>query len=219
MTRARLLDLYCGQGGAGKGYADAGFDVTGVDIVNQTRYPFHFVQADALEYVAENGHRFDCISASPPCQFYQHLNRVHKDSHPDLIMPTRRLLLVTGRPYVIENVPGARRLLHNPIMLCGSMFGLGVWRHRYFECPSLPLLMLPPCNHSRVPVLVSGVTRRRNAAGVVVRKEHGTALCREAMGTPWMTRTGMDEAIPPAYTRFIGDALMAALTTGKDARP
>ncbi len=98
--------------------------MTGVDVVNQPRYPFRLVQADALEYLREHGHEYDAIHASPPCQFYQYLNRVYKDSHPDLIMPTRRLLLVTGRPYVIENVPGARRLLHNPIMLCGSMFGL-----------------------------------------------------------------------------------------------
>lgn len=136
-ARPRLLDLYCCQGGATKGYQDAGFVVTGVDLAPQPRYrqlnpDFH--QADAIEYVLAHGREFDFIHASPPCQFDSDCQRIMDREHPDLIGPTREALEAVGVPYVIENVAGARAKLRQPVELCGLMFGLTrTYRHRYFE--------------------------------------------------------------------------------------
>lgn len=208
MTRPRLLDLFCCQGGAAMGYSRAGFDVVGVDLVAQPRYPFAFVQGDALEYLAAHGHEFDAIHASPPCQKYQKLNTKNHDTHPDLIAPTRNLLLMARKPFVIENVPDARRLLIEPVMLCGSMFGLNIERHRYFEIwPADVLLLTPPCRHMPEPVLLSGVSRRKGQP----RIESSADECRVAAGLDWMTRVGIDQAIPPAYTEWIGTKLLEAL--------
>ena len=118
----RLLDLFCCAGGAGAGYAAAGFEVVGVDIDPQPRYPFEFVQGDALEYVAEHGHKFDVIHASPPCQAFSRTKTLHTNEHPDLIEPTRAALRATGKPYVIENVVGAPLL--DPIKLDGRHFAM-----------------------------------------------------------------------------------------------
>ncbi len=131
--RPRLLDLFCCQGGAGKGYDDVGFDVTGVDKDPQPRYPFRFVQADAIAFVLEHGAEFDFIHASPPCQFDSDCQRLQGNTHPDLIHPTRAALETTGRPWVIENVGGAVPKLHAPVMLCGTMFHLATYRHRFLE--------------------------------------------------------------------------------------
>src|SRR4051812_9767099 len=115
-VRPRLLDLFCGQGGAGEGYARAGFDVVGVDLDPQPRYPHPFEQGDALEYVKANGHQFDVVHASPPCQAYSITRHTHHVTHPELIEPTRAALVATGLPYVIENVEGAPLL--DPVTLC-----------------------------------------------------------------------------------------------------
>jgi len=134
MNRPKLLDLFCGAGGAGMGYYRAGFDVVGVDIKCQPRYPFEFIQADALAYIAAHGWEYDAIHASPPCQSHSRITpkyALHR--HVDLIPHTRFFLEALGLPYVIENVAGARATLRNPIMLCGSQFGLKVYRHRLFE--------------------------------------------------------------------------------------
>lgn len=154
-VRPRLLDLFCGAGGCSKGYADAGFDVVGVDKEKQSRYPFTFIQADALKYLAECGHCFDAIHASPPCQLFsplRHLPNFKKNAHEDLIEPTRAALIATGKPYVIENVPGAP--LIEPFTLCGTMFGLRtdcgaeLRRHRLFETNWFEdLLCMPQCQH------------------------------------------------------------------------
>lgn len=220
----KLLDLFCGAGGASMGYFRAGFEVLGVDIAPQKRYPFPFVQADALEYVAAHGHEFDVIHASPPCQFASESTPLaHRARHANLIPATRQALIETGKPYVIENVENARRFLRHPLLLCGSMFGLPVWRHRYFECH--PNLMFSPatCNHSRrpitftsgshsrainrvSPVLITGTTRRSDANGG--RFDFTVQQCREAIECPWMTRAEIDQAIPPAYTEYIGRQLM-----------
>lgn len=124
MTKPKLLDLFCGAGGAAMGYHRAGFEVTGIDINPQPHYPFKFIQADAMTYPLGG---FDCYHASPPCQRYSILTRgLHQDrieNYPDLIAPIRDRLLHTGKPYVIENVEGARKLLINPVKLCGTMFG------------------------------------------------------------------------------------------------
>ena len=133
VTRPKLLDLFCCQGGAAMGYHRAGFDVVGVDIELQPNYPFEFVQADAMLYAAIHGAEFDAIHASPPCQGETVLQFVNnnRDSHPRLIEPAREVLDGIGIPYVIENVVGAE--LKDPVRLCGEMFSLGVIRHRLFE--------------------------------------------------------------------------------------
>src|SRR3990172_8970517 len=144
----RLLDLFCGAGGTAMGYSLAGFtDIVGVDIVPQLRYPFEFVQADALEYLAEHGHEFDAIHASPPCTGYSIMNNLpwlRGRDYPLLILPTMELLERTGKPYVLENVMGARHgakgLAKRGLeahglkagWLCGTMFGLPFYRHRLF---------------------------------------------------------------------------------------
>lgn len=201
----RLLDLFCGAGGAARGYQLAGFHVTGIDVKPQPHYVGDvFIQADALAYVAEHGWEFDVIHASPPCQRYSiSTPKKCRAAHPDLIASARDALQEVGKPYVIENVTGARKLLHNPIMLCGTMFELPIWRHRYFEIfPPLNVL-LPPCRHDFVPVLISGTTRRKG----VRRMDTPVAIRRTAMGCDWMTTKELDEAIPPAYTEWIGHRL------------
>jgi len=134
----------------------------------------------------------------------------YRGNHPDLIMPTRKALIATGRPFVLENVENARSLLINPIKLCGSMFGLDVWRHRYFEINPDAMILTKSCNHSALPVLISGTTRRSEAQGG--RFEFTAQQCRDAADLQWMTRAEMDEAIPPAYTKFIGSNLFAVIT-------
>lgn len=202
----KLLDLFCGAGGAGMGYFRAGFDVTGVDIQPQPRYPFRFIQADALEYVAMFWPKFDAIHASPPCQAHSQLTPpAHRAKHRALIGPTRDLLIGIGLPFVIENVPSAKRLLRNTRMLCGSMFGLGIQRHRFFEYGGFADGdLLPPCAHLKAPVLISGTHRRTWEP----RYEYSVQQCRDAADLQWMTRTDLDQAIPPAYTEYIGKQLL-----------
>lgn len=143
----RLLDLFCGAGGAAVGYYRAGFDVVGVDILNQPHYPFQFIQANALEYLEAHGGEYDVIHASPPCQAFTKYKNARPnlpDKYPDLIMETRLALIKTTKLWVLENVVGAP--VNGMIMLCGSMFGLDVRRHRLFECSIM--IITPPCNHS-----------------------------------------------------------------------
>lgn len=197
------------------GYYRAGFtDITGVDIKPMKRYPFRFIQADALEYLAmliESGEiaEYDAIHSSPPCQKWSEATPEYlRCNHPDLIAPIRKLLLATAKPYVIENVEMARYELKSPIMLCGSMFGLPIWRHRYFESPHLPLALLPPCQHIGRPVLITGM-------GSTPRPEYGKRYKfpisekRKAIDIDWMTAEEITEAIPPAYTEWIGRQLLA----------
>lgn len=211
----RLVDLYCGAGGAAKGYAEAGFtEIVGVDIEPQPRYPFRFVQADAPEYMASvQPGDFDAIHASPPCQHYS--SGAGKwgtqDLHPDLIDRTRDAILATGLPYVIENIMPARRYLRGPVMLCGTMFGLGVFRHRLFE--SSVLLFVPP-HMEHTGKIGDGRyhTVTGHAGGSSKRdgwKGGGVEDWRAAMGIDWMVGDELAEAIPPAYTRFIGQQIAA----------
>ncbi len=214
----RLLDLFCGAGGAGMGYHRAGFEVVGVDINPQPRYPFEFHQADALEYLAEHGQEFDVIHASPPCQAHSVASIVHKNrgkQYISLVAPTREALVANGRPFIVENVPGAP--LHNPIVLCGTMFGLGVLRHRLFEGN---IFLFTPEHLPHEGKIgdgkyfsVAGGAGRWKSWGSVHRDiSKGTAAeWREAMGINWMTRNEIKQAIPPAYTEYIGKQIMAAL--------
>lgn len=210
--KPRLLDLFCKEGGASKGYADAGFDVVGVDIDAKAgaRYPFTFVHGDALAYLFEFGEDFDVIAGSPPCQAHTNAQKIMGNQHPDFI-DSMRALLPPGKPYVIENVPGAP--LRDPIELCGSMFGLKTYRHRLFES-NIPIT---------VPAHPEHVTRTTKMGRAPVDGEFmhvvgnfsGVDKAREAMGIDWMTRDGLREAIPPAYTEHIGHQLIAQLDMAK----
>ena len=204
----KLLDLFCCQGGASKGYADAGFEVTGVDINPQPRYPYTFIQADALEYLKGHGHEYDAIHASPPCQRFSLAQRIQDREHPDLVEPTRRLLQLSGRPWVIENVEGAPLL--DPVMLCGAMFGLHTYRHRLFEASFS--LAAPPHPQHVAPVRKMGRPRQPGEFAHYVGNFSGVQEAREDMGMAWAGRDGLREAIPPAYSKFIGLQLMRELT-------
>lgn len=222
-----LLDLFCGAGGCTKGYQEAGFCVVGVDIEPQKNYcGDDFVQRDALEVLRDldQGHglgpftryvlaSFDAIHASPPCQFYSQLGAMHPDrEYPDLIEPTRALLIAAGLPYVIENVPGAPLISGSDLFgghgveLCGSMFGLGVERgylrrHRLFET-SFEVTQ-PTCAHKGMAVGVYGHGGHSGKHRMLYRAE-----AAEAMGIDWMTRDEMTQAIPPAYCKHVGEFLM-----------
>ena len=210
MNRPRVLDLYCCQGGAAKGYADAGFDVTGVDIAPQPRYPYSFVQADAVEFVREHGADFDFIHASPPCQLDSECQRIQSNIHPDLIGPTRAALDATGRPWVIENVRGALPKLRTPVLLCGTMFGLATYRHRYFETGGGFHVVQPRHLRHTVPQAKMGRPVPPGHYGQFIGNFSGVSLAREVVGVAWMNRDGIRECIPPAYTEWIGTAFLAS---------
>jgi DNA (cytosine-5)-methyltransferase 1 len=211
MNTLTVLDAFCCAGGATRGYQLAGFHVTGVDIAPQPRYcgdAFH--QGDAVAFIREHGHRFDFIHASPPCQAYTLCQRIQGNIHPDLVDATREALQATGRPWVIENVPGAP--LRNPAVLCGPMFGLRTYRERLFECGG-GFTFTPPLHPAhRWPVTKMGRPPLPGHFLHIVGNFSGAELAHQIMGTPWMTRDEMREAIPPAYTRFIGHAARTLLT-------
>lgn len=201
------------------GYHRAGFEVVGVDIAPQPRYPFEFHQADALEYCALHGQEFDVIHASPPCQRYTVGRKIHNsgDRHPDLVAPTRDLLRSTWKTYVIENVPGAP--LISSMTLCGTMFDLRVFRHRLFE--SSCFLRAPAhAKHNGSTGASDGYSTLacgRNGYICVAGHNFIRAEGAEAMGIEWMaTRYELAQAIPPAYTEYIGRQLLEAvhLTNG-----
>lgn len=208
VDKPRLLDLFCGAGGAAMGYHRAGFEVVGVDIKPQPHYPFEFHQADALTF-SLNG--FDAVHASPPCQSWTAYRRKGHgvgDGYPQLIERIRERLAPTLLSYVIENVEGARGHLIDPVRLCGSSFGLDVRRHRYFETDWT--LTAPPCDHAwqtpRFPPATNRTNLRRTVEVGVWRIP--LDVQRKAMGIDWMTLPELSEAIPPAYTEHIGRQLM-----------
>ena len=216
MSRPRLLDLFCGAGGAAMGYHRAGFEVVGVDIKPQPHYPFEFRQADALTYPADF-YGFDAVHASPPCQGYSNLRR--KIEHPRLIEPVRERLKASGLPYVIENIEDARRELANPVRMCGSTFNLNVRRHRWFEC-SFPV-MVPPCQHDGREIRAyygkkgwlvwtpGAAAVQKQGRKPILRGKVEQALAD--MGIDWMTWDELREAIPPSYTEFIGEQLLSMI--------
>lgn len=218
MSRPRLLDLFCGAGGAAMGYHQAGFEVVGVDHKPQPNYPFEFRQANALLVWPETwADRFDAVHASPPCQAFTAYARRHNHvgEHPDLIAECRLQLQESGLPYVIENIP--RSSLLNPIQLCGSSFGLDVRRHRLFE--SNVALEDNPCDHSWQTPRFPPASNRKNLRSTV---EVGVwriplGVQQKAMGIDWMTREELSQAIPPAYAEWIGRQLLEHL--GASAGP
>jgi DNA (cytosine-5)-methyltransferase 1 len=211
-VKPRLLDLFCGAGGAAMGYHRAGFEVVGVDIRPQPNYPFLFVQADALASIDDWSLGVDAIHASPPCQLFSAYQRAnhHQGHHENLIPETRRLLQKTGLPYVIENVVGAP--LKDPVTICGVSVGLQVRRHRLFET-SFPL-MTPSCacgawqeaKYDRGSRHIRPNDRRTVAVG---EWRIPLAVQEKAMEIDWMTLPELSQAIPPAYTELIGHQLMA----------
>lgn len=209
----KLLDLFCGAGGAAQGYHQAGFDVTGVDIKHQPRYPFSFIQADALGMLDDTEflQQFDVIHASPPCQPYSIMKAVtarHGRQHPQLIEPVREKPDRAGLPYVIENVIGAP--MKNAIVLCGAMFGLRTYRHRIFE--SNLLLLSSPCKHLHNHKTAKQGRRPADGEFITVTGNFpGAAIGRQAMGIDWMRRAELTQAIPPAYTEYVGRQLINAL--------
>lgn len=207
--KPRLLDLFCGAGGATVGYQRAGFEVWGVDILPQPNYPgSDFICGDAIEWGRLLAGSFDVVHASPPCQDFTTLRALQRGRrYPRLIDDVREMLVGVGVPYIIENVVGSQ--LCNPILLCGSSFGLGVRRHRLFEMSHMPVSW-PQCEHDQQlePIDVTGV----GGPGGRHRKPKNLAHAREAMGIDWMTRKELSQAIPPAYTEWIGRQLMEILT-------
>lgn len=215
----RALDLFCCAGGAGMGLSKAGFEVVGVDIRPQPRYPFEFHQADALTFPTAG---FDFIWASPPCQAHTSMKTMHNaKQHLDLIPETREKLKHSGLPYIIENVVGAP--LIEPYMLCGTMFGLGVddadlQRHRIFET-SFPILMLPECNHARprtIGIYGKGARDSRHRLDRTI-PEFNAHQGRAAMGIDWMTLKELSQAIPPAYSEFLAREAIAHIESRRVA--
>ncbi|AEM80596.1 class I SAM-dependent methyltransferase [Streptomyces violaceusniger] len=204
----RVLDAFCCQGGAGMGYRLAGFDVTGIDLAPQPRYPFRFIQADAVAFIREHGAEFDFIHASPPCQHDSECQRIQGNAHPDLIAPTRAALESTGRPWVIENVRGAVPKLRGPVMLCGPMFGLATYRHRYFEPGGGLVLTATKHPAHTVPQAKMGRPVPPGWYGQYIGNFSGVGQARRVMGVEWMNRDGIRECIPPAYTQWIGRAFL-----------
>jgi DNA (cytosine-5)-methyltransferase 1 len=243
--RPLLLDLFCGAGGCAMGYHRAGFDVVGVDIKPQKNYlcsgAIGFIQADAIDILNhlvlyphdglyDNNNRgyvldcFDLIHASPPCQAYSRCRRIG-NSRPtqDLVAPIRRLLKKAAKPYVIENVEGSP--LHFPTLLCGKMLGLKTRRHRLFES-SILLLAPKACNHQPGDIIVFGhsveligskTTPYKDASGRIHYRRQRLPLSsgNKAMGIDWMNRAEISQAIPPAYTEYLGRQLIRAIEQGK----
>ncbi len=201
----RALDLFCGAGGATKGLQMAGYHVTGIDIETQPKYcGDDFRRADAMTWgTYEYLHGFDLIWASPPCQAYSHLTpKKARENHPSLIRSVQDRLRNCRTPYVIENVAGAKLELLNPVMLCGTMFGLRCQRHRFFES-SFTIEITMRCNHGTPPLLVTTAS----AASRAIRSPGNYKSVRNAplaYGIDWMDFRGLKEAIPPAYAEFIG---------------
>ena len=232
----RLLDLCCGAGGAAMGYHRAGFDeIVGVDIAAQPRYPFEFVQGDALEFLVDHGHVFDAVHASPPCQGYSVMHNLpwlRGREYPLLILPMIETLEMVGKPYVLENVMGARagatglkkRGLEEHGLragwLCGASMGLPFYRHRLFAAnwlwlapphrthTSLCSTVTVPVGDSLTPGQHDGLSRwQKTGRPLGTGHSAGWRLAAEAMGIDWMKRAELTQAIPPAYTEFIGRQL------------
>lgn len=221
-ARPRLLDLFCGAGGAAKGYADAGWDVIGVDLNPQPNYPYEFVQEDALAVLRalprgarigdERGHSrwdFAAIHASPPCQNKSRMTNCRPglaETYPDLIGPVRELLIEVGLPWVIENVEGSD--LRDPVWLCGFMFGRALYRHRGFET-NWPLAQPKHPEHV-IPASKAGHWKPGTIMSVAGHVAP-VALARAVMEMGWTTREELAEAIPPYYSEHVGRALIEHL--------
>jgi DNA (cytosine-5)-methyltransferase 1 len=211
LDKPLLLDTYCCQGGAAAGYDRAGFAVLGVDVCDQPRYPFTFIQADAIEFILRYGHLFAAVTGSPPCQLYSKTHRINRSDYPDLIGPTREAMQQTGRPHVIENVADALPEMLDPVTLCGAMFGLHTYRHRLFETGGG--FSFSPPEHPQHTARTVKMGRPLEAGDFyhAVGNFTNVDYVRQDMDVPWMSRDGVRECIPPAYTQYIGTHLMKHL--------
>ena len=212
----RALDLFCCAGGASKGLHDAGFEVYGIDLEEQPHYPFstRFYRHDVLSLTVEYLRQFDLVWASPPCQKFTAYRRKNPEkvgaAALNLIPQTRDLLKASGVPYIIENVEGAAGELHDPVTLCGSMFGLDVRRHRLFEC-SFPVPQ-PACRHHEQTPRFTPASNRANLRSTVEVGVYRIPLevQRKAMGISWMPLDRLSQAIPPAYSTYLAKAFLTA---------
>jgi hypothetical protein len=198
VSRPVLYDYFCCEGGAGMGYHRAGFDVVGIDIEPQPRYPFAFVKADALEHLAEHGHEADAVHLSPTCQRKARVTawRGNREDHPNTLTPSLDLVRGMGIPYVVENVPEAGDELRADFLLCGTQFGLNIRRHRIFERGNWTSYeLLPTCTCYRNPDVLPFEHKNERAFA-------------DALGCEWMTSKGGRQAIPPAMTEWIGRQLI-----------
>jgi DNA (cytosine-5)-methyltransferase 1 len=215
-VKPRLLDLFCGAGGAAMGYYRAGFDVTGVDIRPQPRYPFEFHCGDAMTWPLDG---YDVIHASPPCQDHSPLRSVAGEHGTGWMLDaTLERLGAQPVPWVVENVGSA----HNraDLLLCGEMFGLRTVRHRRFTIDPRVVMLLavlahgrhrrPTSTKNRIAALAEG--HNLSITGNV--GVHAGPLC---MGIDWMTGDELSQAIPPAYTQFIGEQLLNRLAVEQAA--
>ena len=218
--KPRLLDLFCSAGGASMGYHRAGFEVVGVDIEQQPNYPFEFHRADALEFLANHAAEFDALAGSPPCQRYSQMSNCRvgvAGRYPALVDAVRAAFAASGLPWVIENVAGAGLaeqpdlLGANGLLLCGAMFGADLYRHRMFES-SVPLSQ-PHHPPHLIPASKAGHWQPGSVISVAGNCSP-IALAREVMGIDWMTRAELAESIPPAFTEFIGEQLLAHIGVG-----
>jgi DNA (cytosine-5)-methyltransferase 1 len=198
----KVLDLFCGGGGGAKGYDEAGCEVFGVDNKPQPKYPYRMAVADALMYAVLFGRNYDLIHASPPCQGYSSITP-DKGKHKTMIPITRKILRWIGKPYIIENVPGARKELVNPIMLCGTMFDLKVVRHRYFECN--PTIWFAPrsCSHYRKVVKHGRLPDRDRHYAALTGHFSDVEFGQIASGIDWLGQKELSQAIPPAFTNWL----------------
>ncbi len=214
MSRPLLLDLFCCAGGAGMGYYRAGFDVIGVDVQRQPRYPFRFVQADALRPPFDLS-AFDAIHASPPCQQYSMASQSQRNAgkeYPDLVDATREMLETSGLPWVIENVPGAP--IRPDIVMCGCQVGLELRRVRWFETSWRAFSLTHPCDHRGPVVSVVGhgtPTYVRKIWKAKYGRDPNIHDYRAAMGIDWMNRSELSQAIPPAYTHHVGEQMLRTI--------
>jgi DNA (cytosine-5)-methyltransferase 1 len=220
--KPRLLDLFCCAGGSAMGYSRAGFEVVGVDIDPQPNYPFEFIQANVLKIGPDFISSFDAVHASPPCQSYSDLAKRNgnADAWPRLVEPVRRMLRRSGLPYIIENVEGAPLL--DPVILCGTMFPkLRVIRHRLFESN----IELTGPGHKRHPLVFTHDKRKAHYGKLDQNKSYvqvtgggncSIANARKAMRIDWMTKAELNEAIPPAYTEYLGRQIIDYLTMADD---
>ena len=216
-ARPSVLDLYCCQGGAARGYERAGLCVAGgVDKDPQPKFPYPFIQSDAIAFVMEHAgwirQNVTLVHASPPCQLDSDCQRIMDREHPDLIGPTREALDWLGLPYVMENVRGAVHKLRNPVMLCGSMFGLTrTYRHRYFETGGWTLEQPEHLEHPVAQVKL-GRSAQEGQPIQAIGNFSGVGIIRDEWQVPWMNRDGIREAIPPAYAEFIGRRFLAMIS-------
>lgn len=224
MRRPRMLVGFSGQGGSAAGWQRAGFDVECVDIDPKAlaRNPFPHIRANAIDYIGNEGHRYDAIEVGPVCKAYSKTARIWDAGHPEQIPAAREAILATGKPYVIENVEDALPELINPIMLCGQSFGLRTYRHRLFESnmrltqPEPEGLLagrMEPCGFDHPwPLIKMGRAIPDGKFYHAVGHFSGVDLVRRDLVVPWMSREGINQCIPPAYTEYLGRQLIGQIT-------